>query len=434
MGAKCSWTCCSKEDPIPIRNTQEVEVNDAVNLMITESNVPLTTVRMTDNVPETIIPKNEHTEKQNYPPSSEPKMELDLDMGYLKENEEKIIKLQASVKGHLERKHIKETGNISNQDENHQEILHKSGSQSNKDIQEANPQQSKSVKDLNGVVEAPKATNNPLGSQQNNSIQDQSTNVSGVPANSEGHKLILSTIGVHERKELPAITFENGAVYIGSWKNGVRDGHGLQRWNDNSYYEGEWSNDKANGFGKLVHGDGDIYEGDWIDDKAFGKGTYIHKNGAKYVGEWKNDKQNGDGVETWPDGARYEGNYVDGKKNGKGTLVFSDGSVYTGDFVKNDIQGYGVYNWPDGKKYEGNWIKNKMNGKGKLDWPDGRKYEGEFKDDKKHGEGVFEWSDGRKYIGGWNMGKQHGISIYQAATGEKRKGEWVDGKRIRWMD
>ena len=430
MGAKCSWTCCSKEDTLPLRNTQEVAITDAVNLLITESNVPLTTVRMTETMPESFIPK-EKIDKRDYPSSSDAKDIEDLDMNYLKENEEKIVKLQANLRGQLERKHLKET-NKNNIDENHQEILHKATSQKNNDYKEnTNPEQKKCSK--NELELSLENTKN-INLVQNNSIQDQSTNISGVPANSEGHKLILSTIGSTERKELPAITFENGAVYIGSWKNGVRDGHGLQRWNDNSYYEGEWSSDKANGFGKLVHGDGDIYEGEWTDDKAFGHGTYIHKNGAKYIGEWKNDKQNGSGVETWPDGARYEGNYLDGKKNGKGTLVFSDGSIYTGDFMKNDIQGFGCYNWPDGKKYEGNWIKNKMNGKGKLMWPDGRKYEGEFREDKKHGDGIFEWSDGRKYIGGWNLGKQNGVSTYQASTGEKRKGEWVDGKRIRWID
>ena len=32
--------------------------------------------------------------------------------------------------------------------------------------------------------------------------------------------------------------FDNGAVYIGQWKQGVRHGKGKQYWNDGSFYEG----------------------------------------------------------------------------------------------------------------------------------------------------------------------------------------------------
>lgn len=61
----------------------------------------------------------------------------------------------------------------------------------------------------------------------------------------------------------------------------MREGYGVQRWNDGSVYEGDWKDDKACGKGKLVHADGDIYEGDWRDDKANGYGTYHHANGSK---------------------------------------------------------------------------------------------------------------------------------------------------------
>lgn len=181
------------------------------------------------------------------------------------------------------------------------------------------------------------------------------------------NKLINSTIGVFERKTLPPITLENNAVYSGEWKNGMRDGHGVQTWPDGSRYEGQWIEDKANGKGKLIHADGDIYEGDWVNDKANGEGTYMHANGAKYVGHWKDDKQNGRGVESWPDGAKYDGEYKEGKKHGKGTLHFADGSWYQGSFDCNDIHGYGVYMWPDDRRYEGDWLRNKMHGEGKKD-------------------------------------------------------------------
>lgn len=63
----------------------------------------------------------------------------------------------------------------------------------------------------------------------------------------------------------------------------MREGYGVQRWNDGSVYEGMWKEDKACGKGKLTHADGDIYDGDWKDDKANGFGVYTHSNGSRYA-------------------------------------------------------------------------------------------------------------------------------------------------------
>ncbi len=65
---------------------------------------------------------------------------------------------------------------------------------------------------------------------------EEETRDSNLPNN----QLIQSTVGSNVRKELPAVTLENGAVYIGEWKNGQRDGKGTQIWPDGSKYEGDW--------------------------------------------------------------------------------------------------------------------------------------------------------------------------------------------------
>lgn len=286
--------------------------------------------------------------------------------------------------------------------------------------------------DLN---DRPAAVNESANNRGNGEVNEgQINNPNTIPTGPHSNKMILSTIGCFERKVLQAITLENGAIYSGEWKNGFRDGKGVQTWPDGSKYEGDWIEDKANGKGRLSHADGDIYEGDWVNDKANGEGTYMHANGAKYVGQWKDDKQHGHGLETWPDGAKYEGEYKEGKKHGKGKLYFADGSWYDGTFDNNDIHGVGVYVWPDERRYEGEWYRNKMHGKGKTTWPDGRSYVGEYEDDKKHGNGTFEWQDGRKYKGDWRNGKQHGKGLYINQNGEEREGEWFEGKRIRWLD
>lgn len=34
-------------------------------------------------------------------------------------------------------------------------------------------------------------------------------------------------------------------LLLGFWKNGQRDGHGIQTWPDSSRYEGDWVEDKV---------------------------------------------------------------------------------------------------------------------------------------------------------------------------------------------
>ena len=61
--------------------------------------------------------------------------------------------------------------------------------------------------------------------------------------------------------------WQNGRVYIGDFKNGLRDGIGMGEINGNKY-EGEWKDDKIHGQGKFTLADGDSYEGEWKDVRA----------------------------------------------------------------------------------------------------------------------------------------------------------------------
>jgi hypothetical protein len=67
---------------------------------------------------------------------------------------------------------------------------------------------------------------------------------------------------------------DNQAIYQGQWtREGLREGRGIQVWQDGSKYEGYWKNDQANGYGRLIHADGDCFYGEWLNDKAHGRGT-----------------------------------------------------------------------------------------------------------------------------------------------------------------
>ncbi|CAD8174001.1 unnamed protein product [Paramecium octaurelia] len=235
----------------------------------------------------------------------------------------------------------------------------------------------------------------------------------------------------HDCIELGPYQFENGAIYVGQWKNHQRWGKGKQYWPDGSVYEGFWSSHTANGKGRLIHADGDAYDGDWVDDRAQGQGTYYHVDGARYEGDWLEDQQHGKGTEMWPDGAQYVGSYVNGKKDGKGKFKWSDGATYEGDFRDNNIEGFGEYVWADGRRYKGQWLNNKMHGKGDFNWPDGKQYSGDYVEDKKEGYGIFKWSDGKQYKGYWKDGKQHGRGILVDRESREVEAEWVEGRRVR---
>ena len=206
--------------------------------------------------------KPERDQMENTEPKTSKKAEQGVDIDYYKtkEVEDKIIKTQALFRGSQARREFE-----------------------------------KSTKDTKDTNEYKKSEN-----KSENDFYERASTADPIALN-ESQKLIQSTVGITERRELPLVSLENGARYLGEWRNGCKDGHGIQYWPDGSRYEGNWMADKSHGKGKLYHADGDIYEGEWSNDKANGHGTYTHTNGSRYAGNWKDDKQHGYGTETWPD-------------------------------------------------------------------------------------------------------------------------------------
>lgn len=63
------------------------------------------------------------------------------------------------------------------------------------------------------------------------------------------------------------ITYSNGDVYEGEWKEGKRHGQGKITWPTGVVYEGNWKEGKRTGKGKYTWTSGAVYEGDWEDAK-----------------------------------------------------------------------------------------------------------------------------------------------------------------------
>ena len=239
-------------------------------------------------------------------------------------------------------------------------------------------------------------------------------------------KDIYSSLGQLDFGKINEVTCQfQGGIYIGE-VNQFNEPDGCGRlFLDDQIFEGIWMNGKMNGNGRSLNYSGDIYVGGWKNGLRDGYGEL--ESETIYKGDWFNDQPHGRGIETWPDGSRFEGDYYAGLRHGKGTFLWADGSSYKGEFKYNCIEGYGKYIWKNSKSYEGQWKNNQMHGKGAFIWEDGRKYEGEYCENKKHGFGVLVLKNGKKYEGNWANGKQHGKGKLFSSNCQKI-GNWENGR------
>ncbi|EGR28088.1 IQ calmodulin-binding motif family protein, putative [Ichthyophthirius multifiliis] len=330
-------------------------------------------------------------EKQEIDPYNVPQESQPIKLDNIEESQQKVIKIQAHVRGHQQRKQVEELKLKESEDIPPTEIATPfyGTFEPQKDIV------------LKVLQENPKFN---------------------WPARAEFKNLT---------RLAPYKIIKNEAIYKGQWKNSKRHGRGIQYWPDSSVYQGDWENDMANGQGRLIHSDGDYYQGSWVNDRAQGKGIFKHIDGQMYEGDWLEDKQNGFGKEI-QHLFIYEGEFQNGFKHGKGKLTWKeDQSYYDGEFQNGIIQGTGTYYFKDGKKYQGYWVNGKMHGYGEMYYCNGKIYKGQFEQDVKHGQGEMRYPDGKVYIGEWKNNKQNGQGKVILADGRIGKGIFKDGKLIK---
>lgn len=226
--------------------------------------------------------------------------------------------------------------------------------------------------------------------------------------------------------------FRNG-TYVGQAEHNIPNGEGQWSAPDGSLYVGDWKNGLRNGTGTQYYPNGSIqYYGDWENDFYNGQGTFTDVDGSSYAGEWLKGKKHGNGVSFRSDGSiEYKCIWVNGVLNGWGTQYNSDGTI----FFSGE--------WKDGKYvlskdtisykiggYSGTYIGLAFNGmpqeKGVFIYDDGRKYDGEWKDGVMEGDGVLYNHDGTIFFSGkWSDGKYilpEGSISYKV---EKKKGIYV---------
>ena len=229
--------------------------------------------------------------------------------------------------------------------------------------------------------------------------------------------------------------YENGDLYIGESKFGLKNGKGILYYNEKDddnreRYEGEWKNDLKEGKGKLYWRNGDRYEGDFKSDKREGKGIKICISGVRYEGNFKDNKFEGKGIYYFKNGDKYEGDFKDNKFEGKGIFYYKNGDKYEGDF-KNDLrEGKGVFYWENGSKYEGDFKKNKREGKGIKYFTNGNRYEGDYKNGKFDGKGIYYFANGNRYEGDFKNNNFEGKGLYFYNNGDIEIGEYFEDNKI----
>ena len=89
------------------------------------------------------------------------------------------------------------------------------------------------------------------------------------------------------------MTFPDGEIYIGQWKDDQPNGKGKYKFKDKEtkQYEGDVVDGYMEGKGTMMMTNGDQYTGDFKDGYMEGKGIMVDSNGRTlHDGDWKDDK------------------------------------------------------------------------------------------------------------------------------------------------
>lgn len=151
--------------------------------------------------------------------------------------------------------------------------------------------------------------------------------------------------------------------YLGHFSVGKKDGIGYMKIGDKARFLGYWSQDIRNGFGIEHFENGDMYEGDFKENERTGIGRYMYKkSGYSYIGEFSDGKRHGFG-RLEGENLLYIGNWHQNKREGIGYQRLTDGRAYFG-YWKNDLRHGLGYEFGNDVEYKGNWRFDKPDGIG----------------------------------------------------------------------
>eukprot|EP00953_Heterococcus_sp_UTEX-ZZ885_P028894 15399-Heterococcus_DN1.PRE.1 len=162
------------------------------------------------------------------------------------------------------------------------------------------------------------------------------------------------------------VTYANGCIYEGYFDSErMKTGNSKYTWMTpgpeegdepivSACYEGIYVEGKKAGYGKMTYPNGDVYTGEWKDNRTHGQGTYRYKtSGDIFSGSWEHGKKVGQGLYQFgADDSIMEGAWLNGTIT-EGTWKFRDGTIYTGKFTNGKPVGAGSFTFPSGIKQTG---------------------------------------------------------------------------------
>jgi len=99
---------------------------------------------------------------------------------------------------------------------------------------------------------------------------------------------------------------------------------------DGERYKGSYKNGLKNGHGTWTHPDGDNYKGKFKSGLKRGRGTYTFENGEEYSGYFKRDQQHGLGQYKYNNGEIFKGEFKNNIRDGRGYIVFRGDTIKSG--------------------------------------------------------------------------------------------------------
>lgn len=168
--------------------------------------------------------------------------------------------------------------------------------------------------------------------------------------------------------EAKRVTLPGVGSYSGKTSGQVPNGKGKMTYLNGDVYDGQWKDGMRHGKGKLTTASGRVYEGDWVnDDLRYGKLKY--QTMGEYEGYFQNLKQHGYGVRRYKDstvegrwnGDNREGIVKETDKKGRVTRNFYRNGVKTSIGLARGLQPKGIdisryqsdVRWPSLYFYEG---------------------------------------------------------------------------------
>ncbi|GMI21647.1 hypothetical protein TeGR_g8081 [Tetraparma gracilis] len=124
------------------------------------------------------------------------------------------------------------------------------------------------------------------------------------------------------------------AKFVGTYKDGIREGSGSMTYPNGDSYEGEWKNGQMEGEGTYMYKtSGDVYSGTFVGGKKHGAGLYeFGKDKSVIKGTWEAGQVT-EGEWNLKGCAVYTGKFTNGKPDGEGSFKFQSGIEQKGAFV-----------------------------------------------------------------------------------------------------